>query len=352
MMALAVDTRPVTGIRVGLPVGYAMRPGRGGDLQEVVEMLNKAHHQLSGVDKFTPERLGREWSMPGFNLESDSQVVLAPDGAIVAYYDVFDLYEPHVRINCYGKVHPNYADKGLASAMLKWAEARACQSIPLAPANAQVMLLGTILSFDRSGHEIYKEAGFRLVRESMRMSIDLDQELSKPVWPGKVKVRKFVMGKDDENMIHAIRESFSDHWGFVESPFEAELASFRHLWANDPNFDPDLYFLAVNGEEIAGFSLCYRKIEEDPEMGWVGSLGVRRAWRRQGIGLALLLNSFQELKRIGKKRAGLGVDAQNLTGATRLYEKAGMQPIPGWGWSTYAKELRPGVDISTQTLVK
>jgi mycothiol synthase len=351
-MELTVDTRAFVGLKEGLPGGYTMRPAHRQDLEAVVEMLNEAYHELSGVNKFSTTGLDREWEMPGFNLGSDSQVVLGPDGDIVAYCDVFDLYDPHVRIFCYGKVHPDHADKGLASVLLNWAEARARCSIQLAPAEAQVMLLGNILSCDQAGHENYQKSGFSLVRESNRMSIELDRELSEPVWPDGIMVRNFVLGQDDEIMIQALRESFSDHWGFVERPFEAELVSFRHRWSNDPDFDPDLYFLAVEGDEIAGVSLCYRKIEEDPEMGWVGSLGVRRAWRRKGIGLALLLNSFQELRRIGKKRAGLGVDADNLTGATHLYEKAGMQSIPGWGWSVYAKEIRPGIDLSIQTLNK
>ena len=60
-------------------------------------------------------------------------------------------------------------------------------------------------------------------------------------------------------------------------------------------------------------------------MGWVGTLGVRRPWRKRGIGLALLRHSFNEFYRRGKRKVGLGVDAQNLTGALRLYESAGMQ---------------------------
>jgi len=46
---------------------------------------------------------------------------------------------------------------------------------------------------------------------------------------------------------------------------------------------------------------------------------------------------------------GLGVDAQSLTGATRLYEKAGMHPDPHHQLSFFELELRPGIDLSTQT---
>ena len=83
-------------------------------------------------------------------------------------------------------------------------------------------------------------------------------------------------------------------------------------------------------------------------MGWVGTLGVRREWRKRGIGMSLLRHSFNEFYRRGKRKVGLGVDAQNLTGALRLYESAGMHVHQAF--DQYEKELRPGVEISTQTL--
>ena len=59
-------------------------------------------------------------------------------------------------------------------------------------------------------------------------------------------------------------------------------------------------------------------------MGWVGMLGVRRPWRRRGLGELLLRTAFAEFARHGETRVGLGVDAESETGATRLYESAGM----------------------------
>jgi ribosomal protein S18 acetylase RimI-like enzyme len=64
--------------------------------------------------------------------------------------------------------------------------------------------------------------------------------------------------------------------------------------------------------------------EQRASGGYVGSLGVRRAWRGRGYGRALLLHSFREFRRRGMTRATLGVDAANPTGATHLYESVGM----------------------------
>ena len=46
--------------------------------------------------------------------------------------------------------------------------------------------------------------------------------------------------------------------------------------------------------------------------------------RRRGLAQALLLHSFGQLYAHGMRCIGLGVDADSLTGATRLYEKVGM----------------------------
>lgn len=84
------------------------------------------------------------------------------------------------------------------------------------------------------------------------------------------------------------------------------------------------------------------------EMGYVGTLGVRRAWRKRGVGLALLRHSFGEFQRRGKPRAALHVDASNLTGALRLYESAGMHVH--LASDMYEKEIRPGMEISVKSL--
>jgi GNAT superfamily N-acetyltransferase len=115
-------------------------------------------------------------------------------------------------------------------------------------------------------------------------------------------------------------------------------------------FDPTLWFLAMDGPsgEIAGICLCRAQAYNDPNVGWVNILAVRRPWRKRGIGLALLRHAFGELYRRGKNMAGLGVDAENLTGALRLYENAGMHVHRAF--DLFEKEVRPGREISVQSL--
>ncbi len=49
-----------------------------------------------------------------------------------------------------------------------------------------------------------------------------------------------------------------------------------------------------------------------------------KPWRRHGIGMALLQRSFAFIASKGYSTVRLGVDTQNATGATHLYERAGM----------------------------
>ena len=69
----------------------------------------------------------------------------------------------------------------------------------------------------------------------------------------------------------------------------------------------------------------------------MAALGVRRPWRGRGVGRALLLHTFGEFHRRGVDRVSLGVDAENPTGATRLYESVGMNTV--LEQSVYEKSL-------------
>jgi GNAT superfamily N-acetyltransferase len=154
---------------------------------------------------------------------------------------------------------------------------------------------------------------------------------------------------EEQDVIRVKRETFSDHWGHIDRPFDEEMARWSH-WMEESGseYDPSLWFLALDGDEIAGVSLNWPRAPGGQEIGWVQVLGVRRPWRKRGLGLALLLHTFGEYYRRGQRRIGLGVDAESLTGATRLYEKAGMTVARTD--NAYEKELRPGEDLGVRKL--
>src|SRR5207244_5091442 len=131
-------------------------------------------------------------------------------------------------------------------------------------------------------------------------------------------------GEEDLQAVHEChQESFADHWEFQRQPLEV----WRRYTVESPGFDPSLWWLAEADGELAGICLDQWHASGDPTFGWVGVLGVRKPWRGRGLGLALLRHSFADFAARGATRVGLGVDAENTTGAVRLYERAGMRRV-------------------------
>ena len=324
---------------------FTRRPATMNDVEAVVGLLNTCSIEQIGKPRTEASEIRSDWQAPTFNLKTDTLVVIAPDGRFVGHAALWDS-EPHVRVYVAGDVHPEWKGQGVGTALCQWAEERARRAIPHASEGTRVALLQETLSTDTAAQGLLCEQGYRLVRHSFRMLIEMDGSLPEPVVPEGVTIRTFVRDWDMRALVLADRDAFQDHWGYVEHPFEEDYQEWVHWIDNDPDHDQSLWFLAMDGEEIAGMSLCRPKRVEDTGMGWVDSLGVRRPWRRRGLALALLHHSFGEFYRRGKRKVGLEVDAQSLTGATRLYEKAGMHVDRQY--VMYEKELRPGRDLSTQ----
>ena len=165
------------------------------------------------------------------------------------------------------------------------------------------------------------------------MEIELDEPPERSEWPEGITVRPFRRGADDRALYDAHQDAFRDSWDFQPEPY----GEWRHYFLESEVADRDLYFLATAHDEIAGFAVCRVRVRDERELGWVTLLGVRRPWRRRGLGLALLRHSFGEFHRRGLSRVGLGVDAASPTGAVGLYERAGMRVVQRR--DTYEKPL-------------
>jgi len=330
--------------------GYILRPVTWEDLEPITDMLNAWSMHHLGTRKFDVDESRREWQTPGFSLQESTRIAVAPSGEIAAYYEVWDLNNPPVRINLWGRVHPQHTGRGLGTHLMAWAIERARQAVDRSPVDARVSLGTSTLSSQSEALRFFEANGFVNIRHYLRMVIDLDGEPLKAEWPAGITVRSMVRGQDERAVVQAFRDSFQDHWGYVETPFEETYERWMSFIAGNPHFDPDLWYIAENEGQVAGFSNCWKMLPGEPELGWVGTLGVLRHWRRRGLGLALLRHSFAGLYQRGQRKIGLGVDASNLTGATRLYEKAGMRSDPQHQISFYERELRPGKDLSTQSL--
>jgi mycothiol synthase len=334
---------------VEFPEGFTARGANIDDVESALVLFNRWSQSVIGQDEVTDAAAIRnEWVSPGFDPAQDIRLVFAPNREMAGYIEVWANAKPPVHPWIWGRVHPDYEGLGIGTRLLQWGEARALQALREVPDHLRFAPRVGIYSNAEKSKMLFEDMGYYHIRSSFNMLIEMDGPIAEPVWPEGITLRTYNSDNDAEAVYRAQRESFRDHFGFVEEPFEEGLKRFKHFVTEYQDFDPTLLFIAMDGEAIAGINICRPHSYEDPDLGWVGSLGVRRPWRKRGIGLALLRHSFNEFYRRGKRKVGLGVDAQNLTGALRLYENAGMHIHHTF--DLYEKELRAGTEISVQSL--
>ena len=286
-------------------MSVAVRTVAADDADAVAAVLNALGRELYGGADATASEVARWWDDPKVEAW-----VAVDRGRIVSYADLGVHHE--------GKQLWIDLRRGGGGEedLLTTAETRAAE---LAAPGA---VLRTVAAApDAFARELYERRGYRPIRHSFHMSIDVTGDLPVPVWPNGVRVRAHVPGEDDERVYEADQEAFEDHWDHVRTPY----AEWRFYTVDRDDFDASLWFLAEDGREAAGISLCAPHFSGEAGVGRVGTLAVRRPWRRRGLGLALLHHSFRALQERGYREVRLEVDGENLTGAVRLYERAGMR---------------------------
>lgn len=303
------------------------------ELAAICEMLNACDLADCGRPDSPLDQLRGAWQDRCFHPATDAWLAVTRAGRIAGYASVSRRF--HVRVRADVRIHPAFRGRGIGAHLLSLVEQRARQFVPLAPAGARVTLRAWHHSGNRCARALIEAAGFAGIRHTRVMHMDLPQEPPQPQWPAGIALRPCVPERDVRTVFEAEQEAFRDHWGHLPTPFEVW---YQRQVASQERFDPLLWFLAWDGEQLAGLALCgYYQ-----QSGVVDTLGVRRPWRRRGLGMALLRHAFGEFYRRGTADVGLGVDSQSLTGATRLYERAGMRIL--MGYDLYEKELRPGLE--------
>lgn len=222
-------------------------------------------------------------------------------------------------------VRPEWRRKGIGRALLQWNERR-LRLIAAGHPQDGAHLLESFAENDVPGAvALLTSEGYEPARYAYRMvRPDLENIPELPL-PAGLEVRP-ALPEHYAAIRAASLEAFRDHWGFSEeneSPIEE--------WLESPNFDPSLWRVAWEGEEVAGMVLNFIDRAENEKnglrRGWTEGICVRRPWRRRGLARALIALSLQALKERGMAEAALGVDAQNLSGALRLYEAMGYEVV-------------------------
>ena len=241
-------------------------------------------------------------------VENDIRV-LERGGRLIGYADVDASREEPPLWWCDVKVAPDVDADEVLPTLVAWLDERAERG------RLRVWTSET----DRRITGAFTALGFTPSRHSYRMEIDLADDVREPVWPDGIAVRPV---REDE--YEFVYDAAFEVWRDTSDPMDETFDEWAHWMIRSESFDPSLWFVAFAGDELAGFSIS-KQSSIDSNAGYVAMLGVRRAWRKQGLGEALLLHAFAAFRERGWTRGTLGVDASSPTGATRLYERAGMR---------------------------
>jgi mycothiol synthase len=284
-----------------------VRAPREDEAPALARLLEEHALAAFGESELSDDEVRHWFTLPGIWIR-----VAERDGRIVGYADVVARDET-ARL----EVDIRTLDREAAEALLVAAEQHGRHRVA-----AGAVLRGVAQGADPVLPDAFGAAGWGPIRHSYQMRIELSEDRPEPRWPDGISVRTFRAG-EEERVYEAQMDAFADDWDFRRQPLE----QWRAFGVEHPRFDPSLWWLAEDGDELAGVALNAWHFSGDPAFGWIAVLGVRRPWRRRGLATALLQHSFRDFRSRGAMRVGLGVDAENTTGAVRLYERAGMQAV-------------------------
>ena len=269
---------------------------------------------------------------PDFDL--DNGIIAEQDGVLVGYSDAVVNPDGSAWAGC--AVLPSAKGHGISHTLITTLDARLNdQARARFPDDRPLMVRRGVNNNNASGIALLQSMGYRYVRSFYDMHIALtDPPPTLPRLPEGVRVVPFDREAHGHALYEAHEEAFSEHWGFTPDTWE----EYQHYVFNDENVDFSLWQIVWDGDEIAGYSVNRALQFGSFKMAWINQLGVRKAWRRRGLGTALLMHNFAHFRDRGFQNAGLGVDAHNTTNALQLYERAGMTIASAR--NVYEKRLR------------
>jgi mycothiol synthase len=321
-----------TGAMELLP-GFRMRPPQDEDAEEVAAFANEECAAVLGVPVVNADWLRSRWAAPGADRDRDFAVVESPEGELCGFLSV-EAEPPFVEVFALGVVALAFHGIGLGAAIVSENERRSGRFAALADPNARVVVHAGAFADEPRVSALLSSRGYREVRRFELRRVDFAGEPAAPRAVEGISIRGF-RPEETRQLYEAHVDAFADHWGQGEETYE----DFRHHLLETPEYDARLWFVAWDGDELAGYVGAHEKSREDPSRGYIALLGVRRPYRRRGLGAALLLQAFGALYARGQGGADLHVDTDSLTGATRLYARVGMTAHPRF--ATWEKELRP-----------
>lgn len=237
-----------------------------------------------------------------------------------------------------GFLVPDFRRKGIGQLMVGWMEDR-LRAISAGHPPERSKFYQVFVSDSETGLvNLLEKKGYQAIRyfyEMVRPSLD---DIPDFPLPAGLEVRP-VLPEHYRLLWDAADEAFRDHWGYAhltEEDYQAWLNNSRE-------FQPHLFQVAwdIESNQVAGQVQTFIDHLENEKYqrkrGYTEGISVRRTWRRRGLARALIARSLQVQKEAGMTESALGVDSENLSGATRIYEECGFRVVKRS--AAYRKEL-------------
>jgi mycothiol synthase len=306
------------------------------DLAPIAELLNLCDATDQLDDNYAVEDLRVEFGDPRLDAANDLRLWEDAGGQLVAFGQTWINREGEkVDGSVYVRVHPAARDSGLDDEIIAWGAERIRAAGPAAGKPAVMMSFAR--DHDTRMQAVLRNSGMVPIRSFFRMTRPLDKPIPAAELPAGFTLRHVVSDADVAAWVDTFNQSFVDHWNFHPKT----VADHSH-WLQHPSYRPerDLVAVAPDGT-FAAFCFCEIDAEDNARNnrseGWIAILGTRRGFRKLGLGRAMLLQGLHRLKADGVAVAKLNVDAENPTGALRLYESVGFSMI--YSGKSYSKEL-------------
>jgi GNAT superfamily N-acetyltransferase len=308
--------------------GLHLRRFRGEEDYEVLASILQRCFDADGIDfLYTADDARRFYEHPhNFDPYEDTMYVQV-GSETVGYFDVIWHKESEGnRIYRHGAyLLPAWRRKGIGAAMLIWMEERLRQIAAGHPEDGPRLFRTWADTRETGKLALFKSHGYAPVRFFFEMARKMETPLPEAALPSDLELRP-ATPEHYRPVWKALEEAFEDHWGHTPH-VEAEFQK----WMKSRRFQPELWTIAWDGDQIAGTILNYIDEEEnqvlDRKRGYTEDICVRRPWRRRGLARAMLVKSIQRLKDLGMTEAALGVDTDNPSGALRLYTSVGFEPV-------------------------
>ncbi|NES07539.1 MAG: GNAT family N-acetyltransferase [Okeania sp. SIO2F4] len=297
------------------------------ELFQACEIVDRLNEWVSISD------LRQEFNAPDLDKERDIRIWEDGNGKLIGFgkLSIKESIDGYLSF----RVHPTLRGEGIEQKIISWGEKRMREVAT--NSSLSVLKLRSATRSDKIERiALLESCGFTPKRYFFEMERSLTEPIPKPELPvgftlhshcspqfsGKVGQQQFL-----EAWVEAYNQTFIDHWNYHEVTVE----QVEYIVSN-PNYRPDLTSVAIdhNGK-FAAFCYCCTFPEENEykgrKEGWVDTLGTRRGFRKRGLGKAMLLSGMQRLRDVGMDKALLGVDAENPSGANRLYESVGFRKV-------------------------